>query len=226
MPTTFMVAGKEYTPQSYAREHLGFQREDYVSLGNHPTERAGWRDEGGGVNRNEVYNTSADVMKAAVRTAIDQGRKVYISAPVGEEGAMFVVPAGKGQAQAAYFPEKANGVMSIKAFDYASLGPHEVLDKAAIQSAGLHENNHAMTVVGYELGPDGAVRKWKVENSWGPEAADHGIQHMYDDFFTQLVNNAVVPQSALPEALRAQVQKEHAIFRQEWAPPGVRQAER
>jgi hypothetical protein len=33
------------------------------------------------------------------------------------------------------------------------------------------------------------------------------------------VNNAVVPRSALPEALRAQLQKEHEIFKQSWTPP-------
>jgi len=217
LPERFMVDGKEYTPKTYAAEFVGVKKDDYVSIEATMASRPGWTRVGKGVHAASSYNTrDIEGMKALVKTSIDQGKKVYVAAPVGAAGAPYMTarPSRAGATHA------APGVMSIAAFDYASLGvPQEKLDRAALQRAGLNGANHAMTITGYDLGPDGKVVKWKVENSYGTSAADRGVQHMYDDFFTHLVATVTVPRTALPEALALRMRNEkarHAIL--DWEP--------
>ena len=197
LPETFRVDGKEYTPQTYAAE-LGANSAQYVTLKDQKAERIGWREQGAGVHAVSTYNTGdVEVMKQAVRNAIDQGKKVYVAAPVGAEGSPYM-----SNAEAYGNLPAAKGIMSIGAHDYESLGVgHALTDRATIQRTGLNNANHAMTITGYDLGKDGKVIKWKVENSWGEKAADKGIQHMYDDFFTSFVSDVSVPATALPNGL-------------------------
>jgi bleomycin hydrolase len=210
LPEKFTVDGKQYTPQSYAAEQLGVKGADYVTLQDERSQRAGWNMSGTGVNRMETYNTrSVEAMKDAVRAAIDQGKKVYISAPVNNAGAPFMQPH-----ETVEFERDTKGIMSIAAWDYGSLGlPEEKIDRGLAEESRIHPQVHAMTVTGYDLDPKtGKVIKWKVENSWGKEAGDEGIQHMYDDYFTTFVGNATVPRSALAAAMRKQIEDEYATW--------------
>jgi bleomycin hydrolase len=210
LPSSFTVDGKVYTPKSYAAEQLGVKGSDYVTLQDERSERAGWNMAGGGVNRTEVYNTrSVEAMKDAVRAAIDQGKKVYISAPVNDGAAPFMQPH-----ETVELERDTKGIMSIAAWDYGSLGlPEEKIDRGLAEQSRIHPQNHAMTVTGYDLDPKtGKVIKWKVENSWGKEAGDEGIQHMYDDYFTTFVGNATVPRSALSAAMRKQIEDEYSTW--------------
>ena len=197
LPESFIVDGKDYTPQTYAAE-LGAKSSQYVTLKDQKAVRIGWREQGAGVHKHSTYNTGdVEVMKQAVRNAIDQGKKVYVAAPVGEEGSPYM-----SNAEAYGGLPAAKGIMSIGAHDYETLGVgHALTDRETIQRTGLNSANHAMTITGYDLGKDGKVIKWKVENSWGEKAADKGIQHMYDDFFTAFVSDVSVPTTALPKGL-------------------------
>ena len=45
--------------------------------------------------------------------------------------------------------------------------------------------------------------KFKVENSWGPKAGDHGVFHMYRDWFRANMFGIIVHKSFLTKAERA-----------------------
>ena len=197
LPETFRVDGVTYSPKTYA-EHLGTKSSQYITLRDRKALRIGWANTGSGVHTYRAYNTGdVEIMKEAVRTAIDQGKKVYVAVPVGAEGSPYMSDAEWYGTLPA-----AKGIMSIAAHDYDSLGMgHAVTDRAIVQRTGLNKANHAMTITGYDLGKDGKVIKWKVENSWGDKAADRGIQHMYDDFFTSFVEDVGVPASAVPKQM-------------------------
>jgi bleomycin hydrolase len=210
LPETFVLDGKEVTARSYAAEHLKFKSSDYITLQDENAQRAGWNMNGLGLQRMETYNTkSIELMKEAVRASIDQGKAVYISAPVNDGSAPFMQPHETAEIERA-----TKGVISIAAWDYGSIGiPDVKIDRGLASASGIHPQNHAMTIVGYDLDPKtGKVIKWKVQNSWGEEVADHGYQHMYDDFFTAFVGNATVPRSALSAAMRKQVEDEYTTW--------------
>jgi bleomycin hydrolase len=218
LPEKFVVDGKEYTPKTYAKEHLGIKPGDYVTLQDARDARAGWRTFGADVHETEVYNTrNVEFMKQTIKNAIDLGRKVYISLPVSDASAPF---SGADKAYAGL--PSSNGILSIGAHDYASLGlPAAITDREIIQRNGLYPTNHAMTVVGYDLGPDGKVVKWKLENSWGQNAdrTDRGYMHVYDDFLTSFVGNITVPRGAVgKKALDRLESEKKALDTQMWLP--------
>ncbi|MEO6953567.1 MAG: C1 family peptidase [Polyangia bacterium] len=206
MPEKFLVDGVEYSPKTYA-EHLGTKSSQYVTLKDQKALRTGWHKVGEGVHAYQAYNTGdVEIMKQAVRNAIDHGKKVYVAAPVGDAGSPYM-----SNAEAYGTLPAAKGIMSIAAHDYATIGlGHAITDRATVQRTGLNNANHAMTITGYDLGKDGKVIKWRVENSWGEKAADHGIQHMYDDFFTSFVSGVSVPATALPEGLLPKIKADFA----------------
>jgi aminopeptidase C len=46
---------------------------------------------------------------------------------------------------------------------------------------------HAMVINGVHLSPSGDPIRWKVENSWGPNAGEKGYFVMTDEWFSEYV---------------------------------------
>ena len=205
LPETFVVGGKTYTPKSYAEQHVTVKASDFVTLSNWQENRVGWATSGTGVHALAIYNTdSVDIMKDAMRAAIDQGKKVYLSVPVGGEAAPYL-----SEGTAAQGAKRVPGVMSLAAWDYASIGiKHPNMTRLLRQRSNLNATNHAVTGSGYDLDSSGTVVKWKIDNSWGTSAGDRGVQHVYDDFLTAFVGVVTVPRNALSEALLARIDAE------------------
>jgi bleomycin hydrolase len=66
-----------------------------------------------------------------------------------------------------------------------------------------HESamTHAMLFTGVDV-PDGVPRRWRVENSWGPEKGKDGFYTMNDSWFDQYVFEIAARRDELPETLR------------------------
>ncbi|KAK4052990.1 bleomycin hydrolase [Microbotryomycetes sp. JL221] len=61
---------------------------------------------------------------------------------------------------------------------------------------------HAMMFTGVHVNHDtGRPKKWKVENSWGPKACNHGFFVMSDDWFSEYVYQVAILRSRLPVEL-------------------------
>ena len=72
--------------------------------------------------------------------------------------------------------------MTIDGFAYPALA--SVLSREQLGKYYKWGGAHAVVIVGYDLEPGtNIVRKWKIKNSWGKKAGDHGYMHMYRDFF-------------------------------------------
>lgn len=92
------------------------------------------------------------------------------------------------------------------------------LDKAA--RLVYHETmmTHAMLFTGVDI-VDEQPRKWRVENSWGDEAADSGFYTMNDSWFDEYVFEIATPKSLLdPELIDALDQE--PIVLPAWDPMG------
>jgi bleomycin hydrolase len=93
------------------------------------------------------------------------------------------------------------------------------LDKAA--RLAYHESamTHAMLFTGVDV-LDGATRRWRVENSWGPDRGKDGFYTMNDSWFGQYVFEIAARKSALPADLRSALGAEPIVL-PAWDPMGA-----
>jgi bleomycin hydrolase len=62
------------------------------------------------------------------------------------------------------------------------------------------EGNHAMTLMGVNLGADDTPDRWKIENSWGKDVGEEGYFVASDEWFDQFVFEAIVQKRYLDPA--------------------------
>jgi bleomycin hydrolase len=196
-PNRFKVDGKWYTPKTYASDYLGLKPADldYVVLGNNPTKS--W-------NRPykvpslvvpyKRFNVSQKVLERAVKRTLRGGDAVYFSTNVSADNPHRV-------AKGPHIPKEAQGILSLKAFNYDAYIPSTKMSKRTRAASAISDANHAMALTGYDPIGRTKVRKWKVDNSWGTKIGDGGHLHMYGDFFNTYVREVLVPRSSLPKAL-------------------------
>ncbi len=203
-PKSFTWKGQRYTPKTFASRFLKLKPADldYVTLTHYPTRGWNRRYKGGispGMPAFDEYNVSMKVMQQAVKKTLRKG-----------EAVLFGVNVSEDQPHRADFknaPKNAEGILSLRAFNYKNMIPAPKISKRDKLKAGLWEANHAMAITGYDPGKKrGSVLKWKVENSHGRSSGDKGFLHMYDDFFRRHVEDVVVPRSAVPKHVLKQIE--------------------
>ena len=93
------------------------------------------------------------------------------------------------------------------------------LDKAA--RLAYHESamTHAMLFTGVDV-LDGVTRRWRVENSWGPDRGKDGFFTMNDTWFGQYVFEIAARRSALPADLQSALDAEPIVL-PAWDPMGA-----
>jgi bleomycin hydrolase len=74
-------------------------------------------------------------------------------------------------------------------------------------------------------GADGVqqVTKWRVENSWGPDAGNHGFNVMSDAWFSEFVYQIVIDKTQIPGMLMDKVKvamRQETIVLPLWDPLG------
>jgi bleomycin hydrolase len=93
------------------------------------------------------------------------------------------------------------------------------LDKASRLEYEDSEMTHAMVITGVDLDDQGNPRKWRVENSWGPQIGDKGYMYMMDEWFDQYVYEVVVSKECLGEDLLGVLDSEPIVL-PPWDPMG------
>jgi bleomycin hydrolase len=77
---------------------------------------------------------------------------------------------------------------------------------------GVASSKHAMAIAGLDLPRRGSSPvKYRVVNSWGPEMGDHGIYHMYAEWFEENVFKLAVHESVLDARERAAYQRPKSV---------------
>jgi bleomycin hydrolase len=194
-PTEFVFQGKRYTPQSFLADYLrlGPADLDFVVLTHQPTH--GFMKERQvretGMKPFAQYNVAMPVLERAVQDTIRRGEAVYVATNVSADNPYRAD--GKKTAS-------AKGILSLAAFNYGSFVPQHAISKHDRMKAGISTANHAMAITGFDPEKD-SVRKWLVENSWGPRAGAAGHWHMYDDYFREYVESVAVPRAVVPQEI-------------------------
>lgn len=121
------------------------------------------------------------------------------------------------------YSDSAAGIMDLDLVDY-ELGFNVALygkdlDKAARLRVGESAMTHAMVLTAVHVEGAGTPVRWRVQNSWGPDAGTKGWFVMSDKWMDQFVYQAVVDPRFLAKKVRDVLSKEPVVLPL-WDPMG------
>ncbi|MBR0109188.1 MAG: C1 family peptidase [Bacteroidales bacterium] len=189
-PVEFEWKGKNYTPQEFYAEFVGFDLgNNYVMLMNDPSREY-----------NKLYEIQYD------RHLYDGDNWLYLNLPIDRIKEMAIASIKDGNAMyfscdVGKFLDRKKGVADLANFDYESLlGVQFTMDKKQRIQTHASGSSHAMTLIAVDL-KDGKPVKWMVENSWGETAGYKGNIIMTDEWFNEYMFRLVVERKYIPEDL-------------------------
>ena len=191
LPTTFTYAGKEYNPQTFAKEVVGINPDDYIEFSNYkdsPYYQKMVLPVPDNWSYDQLYNVPMTELTDIIDYALDKGYTVAWSSDVSEP----------------YFSWK-NGVAFVPNLDLYNItdeqkktlfdGPMPEKDiNEDIRLEGLYSlyttDDHAMQIVGSAKDQNGRTY-YKVKNSWG-ETNDYKGYLYVTKAFVQLKSTGIV----------------------------------
>lgn len=210
------------TPQQFADRYIGLDLGAYVSLVNDPrnpyletytVDRLGNMVGGAGVR---YLNVPARVMADAAIATLRDGEPVWFGCDASKAWRTDV------------------GIMDPAVYDLGALfgwdGADVPSDRRGRLDARDSQLTHAMLFTGVDLvpgpaGPDGAPgadapRRWRVEDSYGPEPGRKGFHLMTHEWFTEHLYEVVVRRDRLPADVQAALGGEPTVLPL-WDPMGA-----
>jgi bleomycin hydrolase len=199
----------ELTPLQFAARYVDLPIADYVCLVHdpRPSSPAGrtftvqYLGNVLGAPPVTYLNVDMSLIKDIAARTLEQGEPVWFGCDVGK------------------MMSNEYGVWDANLYDLASVYDTDfTLGKA--ERLVYHETQmtHAMLFTGVDV-LDGATRKWRVENSWGPDKGKDGFYTMNDSWFDEYVFEIAARRGALPEALRQALDAEPIVL-PAWDPMG------
>jgi bleomycin hydrolase len=191
-PAKFTVDGKEYTPQSYLKDYLQINPDDYVEILSYKQE-AYWQKVEYKVPDNwwhskDYYNVPLDDFMKALKQAIRQGYTMSIGGDVSEAG----------------FSRETNCAI-IPTFDI----PSEYIDEDARQFRFSNEtttDDHGMHLIGYyeKDGKDWFLIKDSSSGSRNIDlnAPEFGYYFFHEDFIKLKMMGFTIHKDAVKELLK------------------------
>ena len=208
-PETFVVDGKEYTPESY-RDALGINYDDYVNISSfthHPFYEPfiievcdNWRWD-------SAYNLPMDEMMEVMYNAIDKGYTIAWGSDVSEKGftrdGLAVMPVEEKKAVAGSDQERWVGkAAEEKVEEVKAVLPQEMTITQEMRQDGYDRktttDDHGMHIYGVAKDQNGN-KYFMVKNSWGVTGKYDGIWYASDAFVRYKTLNIVVHKDALPK---------------------------
>ncbi len=209
-PESFTYNGKEYTPQSFAKE-LGLNPDDYVSITSythHPFYTAfaveipdNWRNA-------LSYNLPVDEMMRVIDNAINNGYTIAWGSDVSEQGftrdGIAVMPdASKGAELTGSDMARWTGLTAAdkrKELTSRPLPEMEITQEMRQKAFDNWEttDDHGMLLYGLAKDQNGK-EYYMVKNSWGDAGKYHGIWYASKAFVAYKTMNFIVHKDALPK---------------------------
>lgn len=192
-PTSFVVDGKTYTPQSYMKEYCNLNPEDYVEVLSYKQEPY-WQQVEYKVPDNwwhskEYYNVPLDVFMKVLKDGIRNGYTSSIGGDVSEAG----------------FVRTTNAAL-VPTFDI----PSEYINEDARQfrfSNGCTTDDHGMHLMGYYTDKNGSDWYLIKDSSSGsrnndPKAAEFGYYFFSSDYIKLKMMGFTIHKDALKKYMK------------------------
>jgi bleomycin hydrolase len=198
VPSNFTYSGKTYTPQSFAKDVLKFNGDDYVnitSFTHHPYYKPFVLEAPDNFANGSFYNLPLELMIDVAKDAVKNGYTVMWDADVSNNG----FRQNKGLA--------LNVENSAKNDPFTADTKEEAWDAAKRQR--LYENlttedDHLMHIIGTEKSKDGKTF-FIVKNSWGKVGPYEGYINVSESYFAINTVSLIVPKAALSKDVLAKL---------------------
>ncbi len=217
-PEKFVVDGKEYTPESYAKEYLKLNADDYVSITSfthHPFYSQFAIEVPDNWRWDLSYNLPIDEMIAIFDYAIENGYTVAWASDVSEKGftrnGLGIVPDVEATQKAGSDEERWIGKSPEEknAMLYNLNAPGKEMEITQEMRQEGYDNksttdDHGMHIYGIAKDQNG-TKYYMVKNSWGPTGKYQGIWYVSAPFVQYKTMNIVVNKNAIPAEIRAKL---------------------
>ncbi len=201
-PTTFTVAGKSYTPQTYM-QGLGLNADDYVALTSythHPFYKPFVLEVSDNWSNGEFYNLPLDEFCQVAENAVDKGFGVVWASDVSEKS---------------FSAKEGMAIMPAKAWEDMGAGERDSIWKAPVKEkmvtpeqrqAAFDEmsttDDHGMHITGMVKDQTG-TKYYTVKNSWGTVKKEmNGYLYVSQPYFRSKTMSILVHKEALPTATK------------------------
>ncbi|HET8630688.1 MAG TPA: C1 family peptidase [Thermomicrobiales bacterium] len=200
----------EMTPREFAAKYITIPLDEYVCLVNDPrptspygrTYTVEYLGNVVGGATVKYLNVDIELMKEIALRTVMEGEPVWFGCDTGK------------------MLRRDLGIWDKDLFDYQAVYDTTfTLGKA--NRLLYHETamNHAMVFTGVDV-VDGKPRRWRVENSWGPDNADKGFYTMNDSWFNEHMFEIAARKSYLPPELQRALDLEPIVL-PAWDPLGA-----
>lgn len=201
VPQSFDYNGKKYTPQTFAKEVVGINPDDYVeisSLKEHPYYSQFVLMVPDNWSLDLVYNVKMDELTDIIDNALKKGYSVGWAGDVSEKGFSW-------KNGVAYIPAKGVAEMTPEEKEGMFAGPKEelVITEELRQKAFDNYNttdDHGMHIVGLTKDQNGK-EYYIIKNSWGASNDYKGYMYMTKAFVKYKTTAILLHKGGVPSAI-------------------------
>lgn len=202
VPQSFTFEGKTYTPQSFAKEVVGLNPDDYVELSSfreYPLYKKFTLLVPDNWSFDQVYNVKMDEMTSTIDNALKNGYTVAWATDVSEKGFSW-------KNGVAYVPEKKYEDMTTQEISDMFNGPKAEMNITEELRQQEYDNynttdDHGMHIVGLAKDQNGK-EYYIVKNSWGLSNDYKGFLYVTKNFVKLKTTTLMLNKKAISSDLR------------------------
>ena len=216
LPETFTVDGKTYTPQSYAKEAVGLNLDDYVQIGSythHPFYSPFIIEIPDNWIWESIYNVPLDEMITIMKESLKNGYTIAWGGDVSEKGFSFkngvaVVPETEIAEMAGSEREKWESLsaeeLDKRLYSFEKPLKEKVITQELRQQGFdnyLTADDHGMHITGMSKDQNGTIY-FKIKNSWNTVNVYDGYLYASENYVRHKTISIMVHKNAIPKDIR------------------------
>lgn len=217
LPEKFKYQEKEYTPQTFAKEYVGLNMDDYIEISSythHPFYTKFIIEVPDNWSWDEIYNVPVNELEEIIDNAINTGYTVSWAADVSEKGfstskiGVAVIPiidkANMTDAEIAKWEKLNDKDKNEELYKLAKPGAEKVITQELRQidfDNYQTTDDHGMLIVGTAKDQIG-TQYYKVKNSWGDYNDYHGYFYASKPYVMYKTTSIMVHKDAIPKNIR------------------------
>ncbi|MCR5067873.1 MAG: hypothetical protein K6A14_07420 [Erysipelotrichaceae bacterium] len=171
------------TPQQFYEKYINMDLDNYITVTNHPTDAQKFD----AVYRFHYKGNMADKDCKVLNVSMDELERMILEQLRDNELVCF------GCDWTMYYDQKT-GIWDPDSFEYEGFmgGADPTMSKKERLMYLDGFSTHAMVLTGVNFDKDGKPDRWKIENSFGPEAGQNGYFACSQKFFREYVYESII----------------------------------